>query len=186
MMMFWSSMMRRLQSWRKPLRYDLMPLVLAPHGGQPAYADALSQWAQWCEQHAGARVKVCVSAHWCLVALAEHPQAVWQQYHGLTEEAIQTEWVVRQLPVGEGRMLACAVPRALMQAIIAHARQHHVQLAWVGPWWMPSLAQSMAQSEPSAKAWVEQEPGLKVCAQFETQPGATHQLHQLWCEALPA
>lgn len=180
----------RLRTAWKPLRVDLQPVALVGMPGQSneAIEAALQGWAQWCAEHAGACVEVALSAHWLLVTVGADAPSVWQHYYGVSEDELHQQWVRRQVDLGGGQALHCAMPRALLDGVQAAARAQAIKLVWVGPWWIRELEQHMqAQRElgESLQPWLAYEPGLTVRASLEWEGHARQsvQVRQLWCEA---
>ena len=160
---------------------------MAPGQWLPKTEGALAAWADWCASQSGACAEVSVSAHWQLVAVADDAMAAWQHYYGLSADELAQDWVVRSVKVGDTQ-LCCAVPRTLVEALKATAQQHHVQLQWVGPWWIRDLEQHVAdqiQQGDSVQPWVTTEPGLRIHASLAWDESASPkvQLRQVWCES---
>lgn len=190
----------RMRTWRRPAWVCLAP----PEGaacaamGVPSHDEALLQWRQWCGEHGGQHARLGLSARWLLstvlpldgtgAAARRHAQAQavarWVHLLGLDEAAWQERWVTRAVAL-PGEMLVCAVPKALVDDVMAVAAHHHVVLQWVGPWWAHGLrhwlamAQQTAPSLPEAghRALAMREPGWAVHAHAR---GAS--LTRLWAE----
>lgn len=194
----------RLRTAWRPLRVDLQPVPLGNRGesdggrlselmvmpGQSAVAieAAVQGWAQWCAEHAGACVEVALSAHWLLVTVGEDAPAVWQHYYGVSEDELGQHWVRRQVDMGAGQALHCAMPRALLDGVQAAARAHAIKLVWMGPWWIRQLEQHVRAQRDLGEClqpWSACEPGLTVRASLAWEGHARQpvQVRQLWCEA---
>lgn len=215
----WAMLRRRLRaSWQ------VQELVLLP-GVLPAGADAFDAsgvlqacatqaaqqaFAAWCEAHAGARLRLALSAHWVWATLdpLAAPAAVagaadaadgggavarvreaWAEGLGVATEALDEAWLWRALPE-RGMPLVCALPKAWLQTLQQAAATHHVQLDWVGPWWL-AAAQAWWQ-EAAGAAGIQQlhlvEPGLctvlALDAAAETAPDrpVSPRALQLWSQ----
>lgn len=189
----------RLRTWRQPAWVCLAP----PEGaacasmGMPAHDAALLQWRGWCAQHSGQHVRLGLSARWLLSTVQSldssgasarrqaQAEAVarWMHLLGVDDAAWQERWVTRAV-VLPGQMLVCAVPRPLVEDVLAVAAHHHVVLQWMGPWWAHGLrcwlaagneTSSLAEAHP--RPLVMREPGWAVHAQAQ---GAG--LSRLWAE----
>ncbi len=184
-----SSLSRRLRTQWRPELVSLRPPQrhLAPGQWMPALDEALSFWADWCASHSGACAQVSLSAHWLLVAVADDAPATWLHYYGLSTEDLDRDWLVRSVSVGATH-LHCAVPKALIDGITTHAREHGVAVQWVGPWWIRDLerhVQAQVQAGQSVQPWSAHEPGLRIHASLSWDESAQPpvQLRQVWCEA---
>lgn len=134
-----------------------MDAALSPLG-VPLHDEALLQWRRWCEAHQGRHVRLGLSARWLLsTALSPAGQggaaraqaqaqaqaeavSRWSHFLGLDDAAWQARWVTRTVALPQGA-LVCAVPRALVDDVLAVAAHHHVTVQWLGPWWAQDLNQ---------------------------------------------
>lgn len=132
-----------------------MDAALSPLG-VPLHDEALLQWRRWCEAHEGRHVRLGLSARWLLsTALSPAGQggaaraqaqaqaeavSRWAHFLGLDDAAWQARWVTRTVALPQGA-LVCAVPRALVDDVLAVAAHHHVTVQWLGPWWAQDLNQ---------------------------------------------
>jgi hypothetical protein len=191
----------RLRTWRQPVWVCLLPTEgsACEATGMPAHDAALLQWRGWCAQHSGQYASLGLSARWLLSTVQPlsgmgasarrqaQAEAVarWMHLLGEDETSWHERWVTRAV-VLSGEMLVSAVPRALVDDVLAVAAHHHVVLQWIGPWWAHGLqcrlaaeraAPSLALGGASTRALVMREPGWAVHAQV--QRGV---LSQLWAE----
>lgn len=160
--------------------------------GVPVHDEALLQWRRWCETHEGRHVRLGLSARWLLSTALPHDgrrpdgpaqaqaeaASRWAHFLGLDDAAWQARWVTRAVPMPQG-VLVCAVPRVLVDDVLAVAARHHVTVQWLGPWWAQGLTQWLTQGDnPAAsRALVMRETGWAVHVQAS---GA--QVTQLWGE----
>lgn len=182
-------MSRRLRTQWRPLPFSLRPVNLQVAPGQwlPATDDALSAWSDWCANQSGACAEVGVSAHWQLVAVSDDALASWQHYYGLSADELAQDWLVRSVKVGDTQ-LHCAVPKTLINALTATAKEHGVKVQWVGPWWIRDLEQHVLdqiKQGDSVQPWMAAEPGLRIHASLAWDESAQPpvQLRQVWCES---
>ncbi|RZL11477.1 MAG: hypothetical protein EOP40_02475 [Rubrivivax sp.] len=128
----------------------------------PAHDEALVAWQQWCEAHAGQHCRLALSGQWLLNWLAAsdakrpdisqaRAQAIehWGHYLGLEAAVLSSDWTLRPVRV-PGGVLVCAMPRALVDDLLAVAAHHGVAVGWMGPWWAPGVARWLANRPPSA------------------------------------
>lgn len=172
----WRTVQGRLRtSWRPHAVWLGAPLnaLQDPTVG----VDAVTRFGQWCAAHPGQVCEVGLSASWlltCVVPPAWSPQAgqqhalnQWAHYHDLDAPALSAHWVVRQVAAPQVFVL-CAAPRTLIDGLQAQAAAHHVQLAWVGPWWARGVQACLSRwPEPEAEGDERvlrlREPGLTLC-----------------------
>lgn len=178
--------MRRMRTLWRPLSVDLHPQDWSHPAGQwwPAVEPALADWAQWCERHPGACVKVSLSSHWMLVAVSDDAAALWHHYYGLDAEALAANWLQRSVAVG-GSVLHCALPKSLIEGLRSVARQHWVRIEWAGPGWLAALqshVQDRREAVQDLTSWSGQEPGVCVHAELAWE-GTRPLIRQVWCEA---
>lgn len=190
----WARMQGR---WRDPSWVCLTPPMDAACSplGVPAHDQALLQWRHWCETHAGMRARVGLSARWLLSSVvaqagkgaAARQQAIaeaesrWAHLLGQDSATWRARWLTRAVPLPQG-VLVCAVPRALLDDVLAVARHHHVAVNWIGPWWAHDLqawSDAPMQDEP-VRSLLIREPGWRLHAQAS---GGV--LTQLWAEPEP-
>ena len=185
----------RMSTWRHPSWVCLAP----PQGaacsalGVPVHDDALLPWRHWCEAHQGQHARLALSARWLLgtvlpvadgglvVRQQAKAEAVsrWAHLLGLDESAWQQRWVTRSVALPQD-LLVCAVPRALIDDVLAVAAHHRVALQWIGPWWAHGLRQWLSAQPPSDgkhRTLVMREAGWAVHAQAQGP-----RLVQLWAE----
>lgn len=188
----------RVRTWRQPARVSLAPAPQAPcsPAGVPGHDEALHEWRRWCEHHPGQQVRVALSARWSLAtALPVAPGGVvamrraqaeatarWADLLGLDESTWDARWLSRAAVWPHG-VLACALPRALVDDVLAVAAHHHVLPRWIGPWWSPGLRQWLLQAQGvdaasgEARMLAMREPGWTVHAQAQGE-----RLVALWAE----
>lgn len=165
----WSA---RLATWRRPAVVCLGPVqpgglcgepegaspsVAGPRALVPAHDEALAAWQQWCGSHAGQHCRLALSGQWLLNWLAasdekrpDIPQARaqalqhWAHYLGLDADVLSSDWTLRLARV-PGGVLVCAMPRALVDDLLAVAAHHGVPVDWMGPWWATGVARWLAE-----------------------------------------
>lgn len=132
----------RLQTaWRPRRIYLHVPRQV---GGQANHEAATRAFAQWCEGNAGAVCEMGLPSHMLLTSLApvgadrvaaqRQALADWAHYHDIGSNELAQQWDVRQV-CREEIALVCAMPRALLDGLLAQAQVHGVRIVWVGPWW---------------------------------------------------
>lgn len=162
--------LRRLQTWRRPLRVMLPAGAHAP-GQSKAVTAATQAFEAWAARHEGAAVELLLSSH-CLLMLADdgagdasqvadaqalRARAVerWTHYLDLPAEGFDTDWWLQtsldaaRSPVAVA--VACAVPRALCEGLFEVAQRHGVKLVALQPWWAKGLQRAW-QGLPSPLA----------------------------------
>ena len=120
--------------------------------------------------HPGHACEVALSAQWLLTcvtpphgsrqAMRQHAMNQWAHYHDIDAEALQTDWVVRQVASASAGLL-CAVPQRLVTGLQHQASVHGVQLSRVQPWWAQGLQHwlgGLADAAQAAQAAQEAEP----------------------------
>ncbi|MDE2401304.1 MAG: hypothetical protein KGL90_06535 [Burkholderiales bacterium] len=162
----------------------------------PGHEQALKDWAHWCEGHPDSQCELGLSSRWLLscvaparserwsaIALREHALQQWVRYFGVDPERVDEAWVLRWVdqPVAS---VVCAAPRDLIDGLQDIAREHGVQLRWVGPWWARGaqrwLASRAGLDGPHAVSVPE--AGLTIHLVAQAQEGAAPRLSQLWTE----
>jgi hypothetical protein len=128
---------------------------------------AVVAFGQWCQAHPGHACEVALSAqwllscvtppHWSREAMRQHAQNQWSHYHDVDAQALQADWLVRQVTSASAGLL-CAVPQRLVTGLQHQASVHGVQLSRVQPWWAQGLQHWLAQLADADHA-TEQAPG---------------------------
>jgi hypothetical protein len=152
------ALMRRLRThWR--------PHAMLVGAGSLTVDEALQAVAEQFARHAGAAYELTVASRW-VQAQAVPPQLTeadgWQQALSnwmtvleLDEARLADDWVVRQARTAQLHVIT-AMPRALVDGVVALAREHHVRVDRMGPWWGAALDEWLHQAgaeTPSEQAF---------------------------------
>lgn len=143
------------------VRTHWRPQALLIGAGSPTVEAALAPVAVHFARYAGAAFELSVSSRW-VQAQAVPPQLSaaegWQQALSnwltvleLDESRLADDWVVRQARTPRLQVVT-AMPRALVDGVRALAREHHVRIDRMGPWWGTALDQWLAQDLDGAVA----------------------------------
>jgi hypothetical protein len=198
-------------SWFKPqhwwaclrgrLRTAFKPRVIFVHAGQSTseqgWSGVAQSFADWCAEHVGENCMVGLSSRWLLNGLVDAelgPQAAveqvvqqWSHYMDVDAASLQTGWVLRQVSIGELRLVSAA-PSALIEALLDVAKVHGVRLVWAGPWWArgaQSWLRGMGQQPDAPEAasmLMAQEPGLVTHIEASFATGQPGRLQRIWVE----
>jgi hypothetical protein len=143
---------------------------------------AVVAFGQWCQAHPGHACEVALSAQWLLTcvtpphwsreAMRQHALNQWSHYHDVDAQALQADWLVRQVASASAGLL-CAVPQRLVTGLQHQASAHGVQLSRVQPWWAQGLQhwledvakQAHGEALEGLHCLALHEPGL--CLQLE-------------------
>jgi len=198
-------------SWFKPqhwwaclrgrMRTAFKPRAIFLYAGQSnseqGWSGVAQSFTDWCAEHVGENCVVGLSSRWLLNGLVDAelgPQAAveqvvqqWSHYMDVDAASLQTNWVLRQVLVGERRLVSAA-PSALIEALLDAAKVHGVRLVWVGPWWargVQSWLCDMGQQPDAPEAaltLVAQEPGLVTHIEASLATGRPGRLQRIWVE----
>lgn len=191
---------RRVKGRWASLRRVPALFLFSPSPGAEEDAQALAAFGHWCEAHQGEACRVNLSGQWLLHSVpasgadaqSSRQQAMqqWAHYLDLDEATIERDWVVRVVHT-PARGLMCAAPRAIIDGLRTHARNHGVKLEWVGPWWAYGVQAWLANLPSTVQANDTHtlhliEPGLMTHVQASAMPGQAGTLQRIWSDRGPA
>lgn len=180
-----------LQRLRRRWQGHWRPTQLALVGDLGGVDGVLAAFEQWCQDHEGSVCEVGLSSRWLRLAVAsplesaeqgwERALAQWAQLDELDAATLAENWRVRQVRVPRLH-LCCAVPRELVDGLLARAKAHRVRIDALGPWWARGLARVLARPVTQLdRHLVLQEPGWITQVQIQVDADQVA-VQALWSE----